>query len=132
MYEKNFDKWIEDKKYLNNKRLSKHVRKGQIWWASLGVNVGVEIDGKKNHFERPVLIIKKIDEKSAFVIPLTSTIRENDNRFVVYKLDGVEKSAAIAQARMIDTKRLSRRAAFQMSSREYGKILDEFRAYFEK
>jgi mRNA interferase MazF len=129
-YQKRFDEWNTDEKFINDSRQIKHVRKGQVWWASIGVNIGHEIDGKKNHFERPVLIIKKINKSSAFIIPLTSTIKPDDNRYVSYELDGQLKSACIAQAKMIDTRRLSRKANISLTSKDFGRIIDTFRNQF--
>lgn len=34
-----------------------------VWWASLGANIGHEEDGKNKKFERPVLILKKFNKK---------------------------------------------------------------------
>lgn len=37
----------------------------EIWWCSLGVNIGFEQDGTNDLFERPVLVIKKIQPRRA-------------------------------------------------------------------
>ena len=42
-----------------------------IWWCSIGVNVGYEVNGKNGPFERPVLIIKKYNNDMFFGLPLT-------------------------------------------------------------
>ena len=34
---------------------SVYFRERQIWWASVGQNIGVESNGKNANFERPVL-----------------------------------------------------------------------------
>jgi hypothetical protein len=36
------------------------VTAGDIWWASIGENVGSEINGKSRLFSRPVIIFKKL------------------------------------------------------------------------
>jgi len=36
-----------------------YFREREIWWASLGANIGYEQDGKHENFERPVLVLKK-------------------------------------------------------------------------
>ena len=48
-----------------------------VWWASLGHNIGVEVNGKNNSFERPVLVMKVFNADSLFAVPLTTTEREN-------------------------------------------------------
>ena len=55
---KDFDKWNERKKALNDReRILFNPR--EIWWCSFGVNIGSEQDGSGDNFERPVIIIKK-------------------------------------------------------------------------
>ena len=80
-YKKDFDKWSNKKKILNNKIISNSLffLEGEIWWASIGVNIGEEIDGKNEDFERPILIIRKFDENNFIGIPITST--SNEGRF---------------------------------------------------
>jgi hypothetical protein len=46
MYEKYFDKWNLEKQRLNNRKDVPHSKLRDIWWVSLGINVGYEIDGK--------------------------------------------------------------------------------------
>lgn len=47
-------------------------KEGEIWWVAFGVNVGIEIDGKGDYFERPAVIVKKISKDHALVIPITT------------------------------------------------------------
>jgi len=129
-YIKNFDTWNEVQKQLNSSKRRIFFKKRDIWWASLGVNIGSEIDGKHEYFERPVLVIKKISAISAFVVPLTSTIRENDERFVTYEINGKKRSAAISQARAIDIHRFRRRFKYKMSNDNFVKIITCFRNQF--
>jgi mRNA interferase MazF len=48
------------------------VTAGDIWWASVGQNVGSEINGKSRLFSRPVIIFKKLAHGFYFVIPTTT------------------------------------------------------------
>jgi len=41
-----------------------------IWRCSLGVNLGVEADGKEEHFRRPVLILKAFNKVKEKIIKL--------------------------------------------------------------
>ena len=58
---KNFDKWNDIKKSVNNKPDNLGVHKREVWWMTLGLNVGVETDGKHENFERPVLVLKRFN-----------------------------------------------------------------------
>ena len=70
---KDFDSWNEEKKSLENVGhdiLAFHER--EIWWCSIGINLGDEQDGKNELFERPVLILKKFNNKVAWVLPMST------------------------------------------------------------
>ena len=45
---------------------------GDIWWASVGENVGSEINGKSHLLSRPVIICKKLAHGFYFVRPRTT------------------------------------------------------------
>ena len=59
--EKDFDRWNEKKKYTHKREFADHVHEREVWWSALGVNIGVEIDGKHENFERPVLVVRKFN-----------------------------------------------------------------------
>ena len=46
-------------------------KEGEVWWCSVGLNVGEEEFGKGERFVRPVLIFKKFTQNSFLGIPLT-------------------------------------------------------------
>ncbi len=60
----------EDKKVL--------FKEGEIWWCSIGMNVGTEIFGKGRRFTRPVLVFKKFGSYSFLGIPITSQEKEGE------------------------------------------------------
>jgi hypothetical protein len=51
-YSKAFDEWNSAKKLADasNRRVFGYPR--EVWWCSLGVNIGAEIDGKNENFEK--------------------------------------------------------------------------------
>ncbi|MDN5413077.1 MAG: type II toxin-antitoxin system PemK/MazF family toxin, partial [Lactococcus raffinolactis] len=59
----------------------------------------------------------------------TSTIRENDDRFVNYEIDGIKKSANISQIRMIDTKRFRRKAKIKLPIDNFREIKSRLKKY---
>ena len=50
-----------------------YFREKEVWWAALGKNVGFEVDGKHELFERPVLIVKKIFQRYMFCFTVDYT-----------------------------------------------------------
>lgn len=49
----------------------------EIWWCSIGINVGHEVDGKGKNFNRPLLIVRKFNNRLFWGIPLTTQIKQN-------------------------------------------------------
>jgi len=105
---KDFDKWNEVKKYIHLKPDNFGVHEREIWWLSLGVNIGVEIDGKHSSFERPVLVVRKFNRQMVWVLPITS--RGKDARFYCkYLFNGREYFVVLTQPRTVSTKRFLRK-----------------------
>ncbi len=107
---KDFDTWNVTKKTVDEKVINEdfffHER--EVWWCSLGLNIGVESDGKNDNFERPVLIIKKFNTFMIWIIPLT-TQKHDTNHFSKIHHELSESWACLTQIRTISTKRLLRK-----------------------
>jgi mRNA interferase MazF len=106
--EKDFDRWNKKKKTLNAAHFSDYVHEREVWWCALGVNVGVEADGKHDNFERPVLVLRKFNRDVVLVVPLTSRPKRNPYH-AAFQHDGETFSAVVSQIRLVSTKRLLRR-----------------------
>lgn len=103
---KRFLEWIGLKENLHNKdHRPPFVSEGDIWWCSLGENVGSEINGKSHQFSRPVIIYKKLAHGFYFVIPTSTKLREG-SWYVSFRHKDKETVACLQQARSIDFKRL--------------------------
>lgn len=81
------------------------VSDGEIWWASIGENVGYEINGKSDRFSRPVIIFKKLARGFYCVIP-TTTQQRSGSWFVPFAHHKRECTACLQQMRIIDYRRL--------------------------
>ncbi len=104
--EKDFDIWNDNKKKISLLKERVYFRKGDIWFASIGKNIGDEEDGKNLNFERPILIIRKFNNNIFLGVPLTSQEKEGKYYF---KLNFTNNSVAIlSQIRLFDSKRLLR------------------------
>jgi mRNA-degrading endonuclease toxin of MazEF toxin-antitoxin module len=84
------------------------VHKREIWWCSLGINIGDEEDGKNDMYERPVLVLKVFNQKAVLVVPLTTQVKENIYYFS-FVHEGVSFAAMLSQVRLISTNRFSRK-----------------------
>lgn len=101
-----FDLWNWLKQRLHKRSQAPYFKKGEIRWASIGQNVGSESFGKGENFARPVLILQKFYNHSAFVIPLSTKIRENDYYLSFCDKAGNVQCALIPQARYLDGRRI--------------------------
>lgn len=109
MYHKEFDKWNKEKKVIDKKDThGLFFKEREIWWCSLGVNVGFEQDGKNDNHERPILIIKKFNGEMIYVIPLTSTEKEGKYYFPIKDGEKVH-STILSQAKLMSPRRLLRK-----------------------
>lgn len=106
---KDFDRWNVRKKAIHNSGENKFYRIREIWWCSLGVNVGFEQDGTREEKSRPILILKGLSKNTCLVIPLTTSVSQHSMRVFLGKVDNKNASAIISQMRVIDTKRLFRK-----------------------
>lgn len=104
---KKFLDWISLKERLH---ISDHrpplVSRGDIWWASVGENVGSEINGKNSLFSRPVIVFKKLAHGFYFVIPTTTKIRDG-SWYIKFRHQNKDMVACLHQVRTIDYRRLS-------------------------
>ena len=105
---KDFDKWNEKKKQTNS-RDGRFYHEREIWWCSLGVNVGYEQDGHGLLFQRPVLVVKGLSSNTCIVVPLTASGEAHPMRISLGEIDGKEAFAIISQMRVVDTRRFTER-----------------------
>jgi mRNA interferase MazF len=100
--------WWKINILLKTKPYNHLFKEGEIWWCSIGMNVGVEIFGKGPDFSRPVVIFKKFNADSFLGIPLTTQPKEG-RWYAQINFGGKERKAILTQARTFDAKRLIRK-----------------------
>ena len=94
----------------------------EVWFCSIGINVGREQDSRNMKFSRPVIILKKFNESMFWGIPVTSTVKENKYSFV-FRIQNQENSALISQFRIFDSKRLIRKSGV-LDEKEFDVLKD--------
>jgi len=118
-YSKNYDHWNSRKKELDLRVLPDDFffLEGEVWWAMLGINIGHEIDGKNDLFERPILIFKKQSEDMLFALPITSK-SETGQQFYTLRYRDRNSTVLLNQPRSISSKRLLR-LIYRISNRDF-------------
>jgi hypothetical protein len=108
-YRKDFDVWNEKKKTVDAITGYLSCEERDIWWCSLGLNIGNELDGKNTDFERTVIIFRKFGDDAAWVIPTISRkIADGSRQEFDITRHGRQRIADISQLRLVSTKRLLR------------------------
>ncbi|HVZ76330.1 MAG TPA: type II toxin-antitoxin system PemK/MazF family toxin [Candidatus Paceibacterota bacterium] len=110
--EKDFDRWNEEKKAINGRSDVPFYHEREVWWCSLGVNVGFEQDGTGKEYRRPVLVLKSLGRQTFLAVPLTTSPHEHPLRPSIGLISGKPARALLSQIRVIDTKRLVRKIGF--------------------
>ena len=109
---KGFDSWNEKKKKIHNRTDSPFFHGREIWWCSLGVNIGFEQDGSGDEYRRPVLVLKSLSRKTFLAVPLTTSEKSHIMRPSIGKVEGEEAHALLSQLCVVDTKRLVRKIGY--------------------
>lgn len=121
-----FAHWTKAKIHIHVSDIRNFPRERQIWWASLGQNIGVEVNGKNEMFERPVLVIKRYSEDASLIVPISSAIREDIYHITFINHRGENNAVNLSQVRSISSKRFIRKIG-KMNISDYSKIKDRFK-----
>lgn len=105
--QKDFDKWNEQKKILENKQEEILFKEREVWWCSIGLNVGSESCGKGELFRRPILVLKKLSGNNFIGIPL-SMQKKIGSWFVDISIPDGVRYVLLYQIRMFSIHRLQR------------------------
>jgi mRNA interferase MazF len=104
---KDFNAWCTEKQILEESGQTPRFHEREIWWCSIGINIGDEENGKNALFERPVLVIKKFNKEIALILPMSTKNKENAYYYPI-EHDGVTFSVMLSQIRLISVKRFRR------------------------
>lgn len=83
LHTKDFIGWSNLKEKLDHAVSQPTISEREIWWCSIGVNIGDEEDGKKNLYNRPILIVKKFNARLFWGVALGTKIKEDKNYFLI-------------------------------------------------
>ncbi len=124
-----YDVWNEDKKQLA--KISKRFmfKVGEIWWCSVGLNIGTEVRGKGDKFRRPILILKKLSYDSCVGLPLTTQPKKGSWYLEVCIPEG-RRWIMLHQIKMVHVKRFQKKLSqisqedFQKTKEKLGQLLE--------
>lgn len=121
-------KWFKLKIKLWTKREGVVFKQGELWWCSLGFNLGEEIFGKGEKFTRPVLIFKKFTRNSFMGLPLT-THGKRGSWYVEIEVKNTKQYILLNQARILDKKRLTNKIS-SINRTDFEKVKNRFIEFY--
>ncbi|OJI08968.1 MAG: hypothetical protein COV08_02665 [Candidatus Vogelbacteria bacterium CG10_big_fil_rev_8_21_14_0_10_49_38] len=89
--EKEFDRWNKTKKEIDQSSENRFYHPREIWWCTLGINIGFEQDGSDQEFRRPVLVLRAFG-KICLVVPLTTSPQKHKFRVPIGLVEGKERA----------------------------------------
>ena len=128
---KDFQKWHTLKAGIDRQDKTQLFRAQEIWWCSLGANVGVETDGKDDLFQRPVLVFRKFNQDMFWGFPITSKPKKHKPFYFLFSLNGLEQIAVLSQMRVLSSKRLIRRVG-KLGNAEFRELNGAFLKFIQK
>jgi len=120
----NFNKWNEVKKRIDKEEKFPNFREREIWFISVGKNIGYESFGKGEEFLRPVLILKKFGKYTFLGIPLTSKQKIGKYYYPI-TFKNRENRLLFNQIRVFDIRRAKYRLA-KIGNLQFNKIIEKF------
>ncbi|MEI8062356.1 MAG: type II toxin-antitoxin system PemK/MazF family toxin [bacterium] len=119
--QKDYTEWHKKKTEIQNKnRYPIFFHEREVWWCSLGSNIGWEEDGKNSNFSRSVIIFKKFNNDVFWAVPLSTKVKHS-KFYVSLNINNTDQIALLSQMRLIDTKRLIRKLG-HISNEKYNEI----------
>lgn len=115
--QKDYQKWHPQKAEIHNGKVRPFFHPREVWFCSLGENVGFEQDGVGDNFMRPAVVLRKFNNEVLWGLPLTRTEKTGKYYFhtFVVKDDNITDTDAssiiLSQIRLIDAKRLQYKSA---------------------
>ncbi len=106
-----------------------YFKAGQIWWCSVGQNVGSETFGKGNDFRRPILILKKLSSDLCVALPLTSK-EKLGTWFTHITFLGKKVYVLLYQIRVFNKKRFQRNMG-ELDEKDFLRVKEKLKALLE-
>jgi len=124
-----FDRWNGLKRKISVKTVIP-FKQGEIYFMSVGHNIGSEIYGHDDLFLRPVFVYRKLSKTSFVGIPLTSKQRDGSYFFTFSYTKKTLSTALLNQLRVFDI----RRAEYcdgHISIKDFSKLKDKVKMFMD-
>lgn len=130
---KDFLAWHAVKSSLDSSsRKTLHgYKERDVWWMSIGHNVGFEENGKNLNFSRPVLVVKGFSAEIFWGIPLTSKTKLGVYYYSFQVTNvTIQSTAILSQLKVFDTKRMISKVGM-INTNDFNEIKKQLRAFLK-
>lgn len=104
---KDFQRWHAEKSRIHEDKKRPFFHEREVWFASIGANIGFEQDGRGDRFFRPVIVVRKFNNEVLWIVPLTKNMKRGMYYHQIFVVGhGSSSTAILSQIRLIDSKRL--------------------------
>lgn len=124
---KDFVLWNKVKILLHKHKKRPYFHEREVWYCSVGANIGREQDGGGKRFLRPIIILKKFNNEIFYGVPLTKN--KKGEFYFNFSFKNKESSAIISQMRLIDAKRLQHKMGY-ISDKDYKELKQKIKQMF--
>ena len=123
------ENWFKIKFNIHQTLSKIFFREGPIWLCLIGQNVGFEQNGNKN-FIRPVLVLKKLSQNTAIILPLTSKkkLLKSRKKISFHTKNTIESFVLFDQVKVVDVKRFKQKIG-KISKNELNDIREDFKEF---
>jgi mRNA interferase MazF len=126
MEKKDYHLWIPQKVTIHNEKIRPRFHEREIWFATLGENIGFEQDGRGASYLRPVVIVRKFNNEVCLVVSLTKNKKTGIHYFSFEYETNIISTAILSQIRLIDAKRLNYHSGY-MRKEEFSTLKQKLR-----
>lgn len=123
--QKDFQEWHIQKSSLHQDKVRAFFHEREVWFATLGMNIGFEQDGRGKNLLRPVVVLKKFNNEVLWCVPLTKSQKKGKYYFS-FTLDKEISTAILSQIRLVDSKRLQYKIG-DMTSVDFKEIKEKLK-----
>jgi len=127
-YLKLIQEWCRLKISLWDNERKVVFKQGDMWWCSLGMNLGEEMFGKGAKFTRPILVFQKFTGNSFLGLPMTKQEKEG-SWYVEITIHKEKRWVMLNQARILDKKRLTNRIGM-LDNGDFKKVKERFLEFY--
>ena len=126
---KDFQRWHTEKGTLHDEKIRPFFHEREIWFTSLGLNIGFEVDGKNERFLRPIVVLRKFNNETLWGLPLTKNPNKKGKYYFTFSFkDGESSTANLSQIRLIDAKRLQYKVG-DISEEDFSGVKEKLRHF---